>query len=418
VTEAAKDGTPKGCNARLPRNKAERPPAISGLGKSASGFSVYAFALAVLLSGLSAAKCHSQAPPADFPPGLQDVIKLTKAAVADDIICTQIRTAGVSYQLSADTIVYLQNQGVSKTVIATLMEQRPNPAAAAAPPVETPPQTAPPAGEAPPPPPGAQPAREPNFQYFHDQLAPFGAWIELAGAGACWKPGPDVTGASPEWRPYYDNGKWVETENGLFWQSDYVWGDIPFHYGRWLLSPAEGWVWVPDYTWGPAWVFWRHAEQDGAIGWAALPPGAVLEVGGDGFLFNGVHVGLDFEFGLGVDCFTFVEFGHFHERFFRLRGREFRYHVGLDRRRGFYGRSVVRNEFHRDAQGRMVNNGIGRDRMSRATRVDRAAMEERHPVGNREAAAKSAGGKPGGGGAPAPSKVYRPPATAGGGKKK
>ena len=234
----------------------------------------------------------------------------------------------------------------------------------------------------PPPPP---PAPEINFQYFHDQLSPFGTWVEVPGLGMCWRPASAVIRLSPEWRPYYDNGQWVQTDNGLFWQSDYAWGDIPFHYGRWTRDPAYGWIWAPDYVWGPSWVFWRHAEGDGAVGWAALPPGAVFVEGG--FMYHGARVGVDFEFGLGEEYFTFVEFGHFHERFFRMRGREFVYHVERERMHGFYGRSVVRNEFHRDEHGRFVNHGIGRDRMEHLTHVEHAKMEVRNPVGNREKAA-------------------------------
>lgn len=246
---------------------------------------------------------------------------------------------------------------------------------------------------APPPPPVVvvaevppPPAPEINFQYFHDQLAPWGTWLEVPGLGPVWKPADAVIAASPEWRPYYDNGKWIQTENGLFWQSDYTWGDIPFHYGRWVMNPVYGWVWVPDYTWGPAWVFWRHAEDDGAVGWAPLPPGAVFVDGG--FVFRGAHVGVDFDFGLGEDCFVFVEGGHFHERFFRLRGREWHYHVDHARLHGFYGHSVLRNDFRRDEHGRFVNNGIGHDRMEHMNNhVEKAGFEERHPVGDREHAA-------------------------------
>jgi hypothetical protein len=285
---------------------------------------------------------------------------------------------------------------------------------------------------APPPPPPvevappAPPQPEVNFQYFHDQLAPWGTWVDLPGVGPAWQPAANVTGASPDWRPYYDNGQWVHTDNGLFWQSDYSWGDIPFHYGRWSRTPAYGWVWVPEYEWGPAWVFWRHAEGDGALGWAALPPGAVIVDGG--YMFNGVRVGLDFDFHFGEDAFVFVDGAHFGERYFRLRGREYRYHVGHERLHGYYGRSVIRNDFHRDRDGRLVNEGIGRDRVDRMTnhRMEQAKLEERHPVGDRDHAAghgeaghgeagkAGAGGKAtpakAGGGAPA-SKAYKPPVS-------
>ena len=284
-----------------------------------------------------------------------------------------------------------------------------------------------------PPPAAPAPAPEVNFTYFHDQLAPFGTWINVGGV-MYWRPDQAVA-ANPDWRPYYDMGQWIETDNGLFWKSDYKWGRHPFHYGRWVILPGVGWAWAPDYEWGPAWVFWRHAEADGAVGWAPLPVGAVFVDGA--FLFRGVRVGLDFDFGLGEACFTFVDFDHFHEGFFRMRGREYRWHIHGDRFHDFYRRSVVRNEFHRDRDGRFVNNGIGRDCMERAThgRLEHSGFEERHPVGDRDklaadrrrAAAGESHGKTAAGdsrgkteagdshgktAAAAPSKVFRPPAAA------
>jgi hypothetical protein len=344
--------------------------------------------------------CQAQNPAPGLSPDLQEVVKLTQAKMGDDVIKNYINSTGRTYRLSADDIIYLNSQGVSSGVISALQATaaaNPNPPPAVPPPAAPvapatypqPPPSPPPASvqvavtaEAP-----APPAPEVNFQYFHDQLAPWGVWIQLPGVGMVWKPADAVLAASPGWRPYYDNGQWVQTDNGLFWQSDYTWGDIPFHYGRWFLNPVYGWVWAPDYVWGPAWVFWRHAEADEAVGWAPLPYGAVFVDGG--FLFNGVRVGLDFDFGLHEDCFVFVDGGHFHERFFRLRGREWRYHVDHERLHGFYGHSVIRNDFHRDEHGRFVNNGIGRDRLERLdSHVERANFEERHPVGDRERATR------------------------------
>lgn len=382
--------------------------------------------------------CRGQNPAPGLSPDLQEVVKLTQAKMGDDVIKNYISSTGKTYRLSADDIIYLNSQGVSPGIISALQST-----AAASP--TPPPAVAPPAAPAglppppPPPPPApsqvaapaeapAPPAPEVNFQYFHDQLAPWGTWFELPGVGMVWKPANAVFAASPEWRPYYDNGQWVQTDNGLFWQSDYAWGDIPFHYGRWIQNPVYGWVWVPDYVWGPAWVFWRHAETDAAIGWAPLPVGAVFVEGG--FLYNGVRVGVDFDFGLHDDCFVFVEGGHFHERFFRLRGREWHYHVDHERLRGFYGHSVVRNEFHRDEHGRFVNNGIGRERLEHMNNhIERAHFEERHPVGDREKAAhpvaETHGGanhaEPGGaahatgGAAAAPTHAGTPAAGGGGG---
>jgi hypothetical protein len=288
----------------------------------------------------------------------------------------------------------------------------------------------------PPPPPSpvasvpvVAPAPQINFTYFHDQLAPFGTWVELPGYGPCWYP-EKVIAANPDWRPYYDSGRWVQTENGLFWQSDYNWGDIPFHYGRWIRDPRYGWLWVPDYTWGPAWVCWRQAEADGYIGWAPLPYGAVWVDGGWRFHDRAI-VDVGFDFGLGEDFFVFVGYDHFHEGFpHRLRGHygEYAFHVPRERVHEFYGRAVIRNDFRSDEHGRFVNGGIGRERLERIAQVthhqmEQAHFQERHPVGDRERLAaerteqvRNQDGqgheqsrKPDGQPPASVSKVYRPP---------
>ena len=334
--------------------------------------------------------------PSGLSPDLQEVVKLSQAKMPDDVIKNYISSAGKSYKLSADDIIYLNSQGVSPSVISALQttsSPTPPPVAPPAAPPAIQPST-PPApsvyGSTPPPDNGTTPsddtatqppAQEPTFDYFHDQLAPFGTWVNVGGT-MYWHPDQAIA-SNPDWRPYYDMGQWVQTDNGLYWQSDYTWGDIPFHYGRWILDPVQGWLWAPDYTWGPSWVFWRHDEVDGAIGWAPLPVGAVF-VGG-ALMFNGVAVGVDFDFGLGDGYFTFVDYDHFHEGFFRMRGHEWAHHIDRERLHGFYGRSRPRNEFSRDEHGRFVNNGIGRDRMESVThgRLAHQGFEERNPVGDR-----------------------------------
>jgi len=337
----------------------------------------------------------------NLAPGLQEVIKLSKAQMGDDVILGYINKSGTTFNLTADDILYLKDQGVSQPVLSALLQAKPATPAPVAPAPAPVPQAAP-AGAlqpaAPPPggPPPAAPTAEVNFNYFHDQLAPFGTWVNVGGV-MYWRPDLAVR-ANPDWRPYYDMGKWVQTENGLFWQSDYQWGDIPFHYGRWVHDPALGWLWLPEYEWGPAWVFWRHAETDGAIGWAPLPVGAVVVEGG--YIWHGARMGLEFDFGLGEGVFVFVGYDHFHEGFFRMRGREYAWHIHGDRFHEFYHRSVVRNEFHRDEHGRFVNHGIGHERMAAVThgRVEHANFEERKPVGDRASLAHqpaAAGSKPG-----------------------
>ncbi len=381
---------------------------------------------------------ESQDQPTPPSADVQEIVKLSQSKMSDEVIINYIKNSNKTYRLNADDLLYLSGQGVSQAVIGALQKSSPgsqiqspgSPASTLPVQVSAPASTSnaaaqqAPAGYPPGPGLGA-PAQnaaveatpEVNFNYFHEQLAPFGTWVDVDGV-AYWRPDSAVR-ANPDWRPYYDMGQWTETENGLFWQSEYTWGDIPFHYGRWVRHPAMGWLWAPDYTWGPAWVFWRHAEADNAIGWAPLPVGAVWVDGA--FMFHGARVALDFDFGLGEDVFTFVEYGHFHEGFFRLRGREFAWHIHGERFHSFYHRSVLRNEFARDAHGRFVNHGIGRERVQHLTHVEHAKFEERHPVGDRGKAtvAKTPTGRSGqpspkpttqaGNATPQVSKVFRPP---------
>lgn len=361
--------------------------------------------------------CRAQTTATNAPalsPDLQEVVTLSREQMGDEVITNYIRSTGRSYQLTADQIIYMKTQGVSSTVLNTLIQTasstaNPDPAAAPVITTENPPiPSAPPAVSttananivtpplvpttpAPPPEPAEDTAPPPdaaqpdvNLPYFQAQLEPFGTWMQVPGYGLCWQPTQAVA-ANPDWRPYYDMGQWVQTDNGLFWASDYTWGDIPFHYGRWILQPGYGWLWVPGYTWGPAWVCWRQADADGCIGWAPLPAGAVF-VGGV-WMFHGFRVDVaTFDFGLGANFFVFVGCDHFHESFFRMRGHEWAFHVPPERAREFYRRSVVHNDFHRDENGRFVNDGLGRERMAQLThnRIEQAHFQERNPVGDRE----------------------------------
>ena len=71
------------------------------------------------------------------------------------------------------------------------------------------------------------------------------------------------------WTPYND-GRWVWTDWGWTWVSDYSWGWGPYHYGRWWYSHAYGWVWSPGRVWGPGWVNWRN--NSGYVGWYPISP--------------------------------------------------------------------------------------------------------------------------------------------------
>ncbi len=100
---------------------------------------------------------------------------------------------------------------------------------------------------------------------FHEQLSPYGRWVDVDGYGPCWVPNNVEAG----WRPY-SVGYWVHSSYGWTWVSEERFGYATYHYGRWLPSEQFGWVWVPGRTWGPAWVAWRSGG--GYCGWAPLPP--------------------------------------------------------------------------------------------------------------------------------------------------
>ncbi len=203
-----------------------------------------------------------------------------------------------------------------------------------------------------------------NLPYFQDQLAPYGTWVDVPGYGQCWQP----LGLPPGWRPYYDRGHWVYTDAGLYWQSDYPWGAIPFHYGRWAWAGRYGWIWVPGYEYAPAWVFWRHT--DGYLGWAPLPYGSVWVAGG-WWEYRGVRVAVGYDFGFGPSFFVFVSNNHLWEHDyhrFALRGEE------LNR---VYRVSVV-NRFRRDEHGRFIHEGLDRGHLERLTgrRVEEVHHQE------------------------------------------
>ena len=192
----------------------------------------------------------------------------------------------------------------------------------------------------------------PTLAYFQQQLTPYGTWVNVPGYGLCWQPA-----VGPGWRPYYDGGHWDYTDAGYYWQSDYPWGDIAFHYGRWAyvnLASDPCWVWVPGFDYAPSWVVWRHDDGDGYIGWAPLPPGAVFMNGG--WFYRGAAVSVGFDFGLGAGFFTFVGYDHFWEHNYRA------WVVPHDRVYFAYHHSDLIASYHVD-HGVFVNVGMPHDRM-------------------------------------------------------
>lgn len=259
----------------------------------------------------------------DVSPGAAEVVRLAEAGTSDDVILAYIQNSSSRFNLSADNVLYLKDVGLSSQVItgmlnhdnATRNQAQPytytqQAYAPTAPPPSEPPavqEPAPPQAETPPP--AYVGEAPPEVNYFYNDLSPYGSWVQLDGVGWCWQPRTVVLARG--WRPYCDGGHWVSTDAGWYWQSDYSWGWAPFHYGRWYLHERCGWVWTPDTVWAPAWVIWRSGGDN--CGWAPVPPHAVFDLA-LGWRFNGVSVGLNFDFGLRADCFTFVGMRDFGER--------------------------------------------------------------------------------------------------------
>ncbi len=106
----------------------------------------------------------------DLSPDVQEVLTLSRQHMDDSVITNYIMSTGKSYKLSAEDIIYLNNQGVSQAVISTLLETGSNPNAnnQTPSPVQVPTQppassqTAPPAESATPAPLAMPPALDAN----------------------------------------------------------------------------------------------------------------------------------------------------------------------------------------------------------------------------------------------------------------
>ncbi len=59
-----------------------------------------------------------------LPYGVEDVLKMSRAQVSDDVIATYIQNNGTIYNLGPNDIVYLKEQGVSDRIVNTMLDQR------------------------------------------------------------------------------------------------------------------------------------------------------------------------------------------------------------------------------------------------------------------------------------------------------
>ncbi|MEO5803217.1 MAG: DUF6600 domain-containing protein [Verrucomicrobiota bacterium] len=332
-------------------------------------------------------------PPANLSSGVAEVVKLAQSGVGEEVLLAYVEKSSRIFSPTVDEIVYLKDIGVSEAVVAAMVRQEKGSVSELAAsktaeewqtnaPARLPESAAPSYSIA------AEPAyndtgatappQEVNINYFENTLSPYGSWVDVADYGRCWQ--PTVVVINRNWRPYSDRGRWVYTSSGWYWQSDYSWGWAPFHYGRWHCDSGIGWVWIPGSTWGPAWVSWRYTDE--YCGWAPLPPTAYYD--GFGFRFRNSRVGLSFDFGLRHDFYTFIPTSRFCER------TPSRYFVSRSHSTTIYKNSVVINNYIRGNNNTIINEGIGRERITRATGKPLQSMALRelpatvNPIGKAE----------------------------------
>jgi hypothetical protein len=300
-----------------------------------------------------------QAPPGanlSMPAG--EVVKLASAGTSEDVILAYVQNAQTPFMLSAENVIYLKDMGVSSQVITAMLNRdktlHDQGASAYAP---TTPTTAPepPVPQPAAPPPAYVSSPPADVAYFYSDLSPYGTWVQLPTYGWCWQ--PTVVVANHTWQPYCDAGHWTYTDAGWYWVSDYSWGWAPFHYGRWCLDARCGWVWAPDRVWGPAWVVWRSGGDH--CGWAPLPPHSDFDVR-MGWRYNGVSVGVGFDFGLGPSSFTFIAMKDFNEHDLGHR------RLPTTQVTQVYKQTTVINNYT-VVNNRIVNPGIKVDRIATAT---------------------------------------------------
>jgi hypothetical protein len=140
-----------------------------------------------------------------------------------------------------------------------------------------------------------------SVEYFYDNLAPYGEWLDAGDYGYVWQP----YDTGDDWRPYSD-GRWVYTDAGWTWDSAEPYGWAVYHYGRWASLRDVGWVWVPGTEWGPGWVSWRRSPD--YVGWAPLPPEAQFSSS------VGFSSWVDNYYDIGPGSYRFVEGSNFGSR--------------------------------------------------------------------------------------------------------
>ena len=160
----------------------------------------------------------ADAAPVKLPYGVEDVLKLSRAQVSEDVILTFIHNSGTIYNLAPNDIVYLRNEGVSDHVISAMLDQRTNV------PAETAAQTAPPSAPATAPAPvypdaNAAAAAQAQAQYAPAYTQPAPVYVQPDTASAPASTLYVIPDSSSGYNPYYYGGY------------PYYYGGYPYYYG-------------------------------------------------------------------------------------------------------------------------------------------------------------------------------------------
>ena len=232
---------------------------------------------------------------ANLAPSAAEVARLAQSGLEENVMLAFVTNSASAFSLGSDQIIYLNDIGVPGNVVTAMIQHdqalRPSSPVPVAPPrpvyVNAPmPAAAPETVEPQPPPVVAETRpRQPMFptRISTTRFRRTETGLTSEGYGRCWQPSVVVVNRS--WTPYCNGGRWVYSDCGWYWASDYSWGWAPFHYGRWFRHNFWGWCWAPDTVWGPAWVSWRY--NPGYCGWAPLPPTAFYRPG-FGFTYYGI----------------------------------------------------------------------------------------------------------------------------------
>jgi len=323
------------------------------------------------------------------------VIELVEAGTGEEVVRAFVSRSSVPYDLALEDVLYLRDIGIPDGVVAAMMRRGAElrqeqaevvalqtnlvgavaeiKAALAARDAAVPVAEGPGAVDVGGPPgtnlaavagspeaPGPAPLPQPTafvppdapteVQPFYQTLSPYGSWYQVPSYGWVWQ--PSVVTVNAGWSPYCQGGRWVWSDWGWYWSSEYSWGWAPFHYGRWSTYPGLGWCWLPGTVWGPSWVTWRN--HGSYVGWAPLPPycGWSSSVG---LTWYGSGVSVGFGFGLASSCYTFVSYGNFGH--LNVSHHALRH----DHAATVYNNSTVVNNVINGNNNTIINHGVGYD---------------------------------------------------------